>query len=306
LSFFDSRPYNLAFKASTTASHTYAYKKELHCYWREQNWYGIVEDENNAVGKNQQAMAAENNTLLRVLDGQKCRLDAKYGRVFLNKRNVPVITITNKPPRSIRIKGPFHERFIRLRFKSVVKRLQKNRVIATLYGCIMRRLQQKGVTWEEAKNVAIAYNQEDVLIRFMIPMSEQDTRASQRQNAKRIERALREGDCGLLEADGKRYAKLYVEHKHQPEGFAIDGHGEIMHLAVQYTIQELQGAGGKREIEPGQQERQTAHLTRLCVRAPGKPNRGTKKGDTRQRGAVDHFEPAQGAMEALLLWNAPQ
>ena len=46
-------------------------------------------------GVTQAIMAASNNTLLRVLDGQQCRLDAKYGRLFNPKRNIPGVTITN-------------------------------------------------------------------------------------------------------------------------------------------------------------------------------------------------------------------
>ena len=39
------------------------------------------------------------NTLLRMLDGQECRLDSKYGKVFTKKRNVPIVMIANQIPR---------------------------------------------------------------------------------------------------------------------------------------------------------------------------------------------------------------
>ncbi|KAJ8455233.1 hypothetical protein OPV22_035191 [Ensete ventricosum] len=115
--------------------------------------------------------------------------------------------------------------------------------------------------------LAIAYNQEDVRIRFMIPIEEQDARTSQRGKARTLERALREGDCGLVEAEGQRYAKLYVEHKHQPDEFTKDGYGEIMHLAVQYTMKELQRTGGETamETEPGKLEVQLTLLDFVYV-----------------------------------------
>lgn len=52
--------------------------------------FHVAEDDNVGAGMNQATMAAANNTLLRVLDGQQCRLDAKYGRMFNKKKNVTV------------------------------------------------------------------------------------------------------------------------------------------------------------------------------------------------------------------------
>lgn len=106
----------------------------------------------------QSLMASSNNTLIRVLDGQQCRLDSQYGRVFTKHRNVPVITITKNPVRGLREQGPFHERFMRLFFKGRVPELRADRLIATFWGCIHRRLQQKDVVWSDAHFIPIQYN----------------------------------------------------------------------------------------------------------------------------------------------------
>lgn len=79
------------------------------------------------------------NTLLRVLDGQECRLDAKYGKIFTKKINVPIIMIANRLPKAVKKSGPMQERMIRLRFKTNIEQLDEERVIATLWGCIRRR-----------------------------------------------------------------------------------------------------------------------------------------------------------------------
>ena len=46
-----------------------------------------------------------NNTMLRV-DGQECRLDAKYGEVLNKIRNVPIVLIANHIPSKMRSYGP--------------------------------------------------------------------------------------------------------------------------------------------------------------------------------------------------------
>ncbi|KAF5200896.1 hypothetical protein FRX31_009517, partial [Thalictrum thalictroides] len=50
------------------------------------------------------------NNMLKLLDGQECRLDSKYSKVFLKKRHVPVILIANQLTQSITKPGPFRER----------------------------------------------------------------------------------------------------------------------------------------------------------------------------------------------------
>jgi len=107
----------------------------------------------------QALLASSNNTLLRVLDGQQCRLDSKYGLKLTKKNNVPVIMITNSPVRSLREQGPFNERIMRLRFKSRIPHLRADRLISTLWGCIHRRLLQKDVDWRNSKSISLQYNE---------------------------------------------------------------------------------------------------------------------------------------------------
>ena len=75
----------------------------------------VVEDDNINSGLGKALIAVANQTVLRVKDGQQLRLDTKYGQLFNKKRNVQVVTITNSPVRCIRERGPFLERFMRLR-----------------------------------------------------------------------------------------------------------------------------------------------------------------------------------------------
>jgi hypothetical protein len=80
------------------------------------------------------------NTLLKMLDGQECRLDSKYGKVLNKKRNVPIVMISNVIPSCLRHPGAFQERFMRIPFRSNLEALEEERVISTLYGCIKRRI----------------------------------------------------------------------------------------------------------------------------------------------------------------------
>lgn len=82
------------------------------------------------------------NTILRILDGQECRLDSKYARVFTKKRNVPIVMIANRLPHALKSDGPFKARFLRLRFHSNIRNLEEKRIIATLWGCMQRRIQE--------------------------------------------------------------------------------------------------------------------------------------------------------------------
>lgn len=82
------------------------------------------------------------NTLLKVLDGQVCRLDSKYQQTFRKHRKVPVIMIANELPGIMEKHGPFRARFIRLPFYTKIQNLEEGRIIATLLGCIDRRIQQ--------------------------------------------------------------------------------------------------------------------------------------------------------------------
>lgn len=184
-------------------------------------------------------MAAENNTLLRVLDGQKCRLDSKYGKLFMKKRNVTVITIMNSPPQSIRVNGPFQERFMRLMFGIRIPNLQKERFIATLYGCMLRRLRQKGITWAEADQISIQYNEEAAHIDFEVP-ADRPVDTSFDFLPRRpygLERLLNVGDRGILRVKSKyQIAKVAVEYKDPFDGLKRK---ENMALAAQMSVEQL-------------------------------------------------------------------
>lgn len=77
------------------------------------------------------------NTLLKILDGQECRLDSQG---FTKVGNVPIVFIAQKLPKSITRYGPLQERFIRLPFNTRLDNLKEERIIATFWGCVKRRL----------------------------------------------------------------------------------------------------------------------------------------------------------------------
>lgn len=91
---------------------------------------------------NAQVDTQQQNTLLKVLDGQECRLDSKYRDLFHKQRNAPIIMIANRMPWNVKKPGPMQERFMRLRFTSNIPMLQEERIIATLWGCLYRRINQ--------------------------------------------------------------------------------------------------------------------------------------------------------------------
>lgn len=94
---------------------------------------------------------------------------------------------------------------MRLMFDLRIPNLQKDRFIATLYGCMQRRLRQKGITWEEADQISIQYNEEDAHVDFQVPADRPvDTRfyfIPGRPYG--LERLLEAGDRGLLCARSK-------------------------------------------------------------------------------------------------------
>lgn len=97
------------------------------------------------------------NTLLRILDGQEVKLDAKYQAVFTKRNNVPIICATNQLGTELSRAGPLNERFIFTVFNTRIQDLQTERIIATLYGCILRRVEQRckiaGYSPEEQKRI---------------------------------------------------------------------------------------------------------------------------------------------------------
>ena len=99
------------------------------------------------------------NNLLKVLDGQECRLDSKYSKVFKKKRNVPIIMIANKLPQIMASHGPFRARFYRIRFSSNIEQLEEERIVATLYGCMVRRISKSPYLDDSIpRDVPLQYN----------------------------------------------------------------------------------------------------------------------------------------------------
>lgn len=107
-----------------------------------------------------EAASAYNRTILRILDGQECRLDAKYNDIFRKTRNIPIILIANEIPRECVAYGPLQERLMRLRFHTRIEHLDEKRIVKTLMGCIRRRIHQQIQCTEEQRKHLLLYNQE--------------------------------------------------------------------------------------------------------------------------------------------------
>lgn len=119
----------------------------------------ISEAGGEKVGSTMEGSSFVNN-LLKVLDGQECRLDSKYSKVFKKKKNVPIIMIANKLPQIMTRHGPFRARFYRIRFSTSIEQLEEERVIATLYGCMERRMLRSPYLYQNGipKDVSLQYN----------------------------------------------------------------------------------------------------------------------------------------------------
>jgi hypothetical protein len=117
------------------------------------------EQEESTFGAATDTGTAFANTLLKVLDGQECRLDSKYARVFTKKCNVPIVMIGNTLPKGLKSKGALQERFMRLRFANVMENLDEARLVATLWGCIQRRLErQLNLKRQKGADLVLKYN----------------------------------------------------------------------------------------------------------------------------------------------------
>jgi len=57
-------------------------------------------------------------------------------RVFLKKRNVPIILMSNQLPFLLKKTGPWAERIAPLHFLSHLKNIVEERLILTLWACI--------------------------------------------------------------------------------------------------------------------------------------------------------------------------
>lgn len=123
------------------------------------------EEQGQMYGSTMEGSAFVNN-LLKVLDGQECRLNSKYSRVFRKKRNVPIFMIANKLPKIMERHGPFRARFFRIRFSTRIQNLEEERVIATLWRCLERRARKSPYAQEKKtpKEVALEYNKTSAII----------------------------------------------------------------------------------------------------------------------------------------------
>ena len=112
------------------------------------------------------------NTLLKVLDGQECRLDSKYSRIFKKKNNVPIIFIGNRLTSEMRRRGPFRARFYRMRFETYIENIKEERIIATLWGCIERRIKNSPFAWANPtpSDVYISYNKCEAISFTLVAM----------------------------------------------------------------------------------------------------------------------------------------
>ena len=102
---------------------------------------------------------------------------------------------------------------MRLRFTSKISSLKPERVIATLWGCIQRRFKQKGVKWDNAKNICIRYNEEPARVRVRV--REVDQIMIARAKVKElilgdIERLLELGDKAILTTESKQSLKVVM------------------------------------------------------------------------------------------------
>ena len=77
--------------------------------------------------------------------------------------------------------GPFRARFYRVRFSSNIDNLEEERIIATLYGCIVRRASKSPYYKERItpNEVSLAYNK---CVGTFIPMEEDKDTMIKRQN----------------------------------------------------------------------------------------------------------------------------
>lgn len=55
-------------------------------------------EENSSLFASTETGSAYANTLFKMLDGQECRLDAKYSIILTKKANVPIVMIANQLP----------------------------------------------------------------------------------------------------------------------------------------------------------------------------------------------------------------
>lgn len=192
----------------------------------EQSSYG-----GEIVGSTEEGSSFVNN-LLKVLDGQECRLDSKYSKVFKKKRNVPIIMVANKLPQIMARHGPFRARFYRIRFSTQIQNLKEERIIATLYGCILRRAikspyYQKRVTPEE---VTLLYNKTNAII---LPQEQQ--KESYFMKIKEWKEVLTKIENPILPKKQRKEIQFLMENK----AILLTNYGKVYQMkAIEVKVKE--------------------------------------------------------------------
>ena len=101
---------------------------------RRDDFSGATDDSDLWVMDEFSPDSMSNRLLNKVLDGQKVRLDAKYGHTFYKTRNVPIIMSTHKAPkyRLSSDQKAFDTRVLVTRFQGS-DYIEKDRLAKTLY-----------------------------------------------------------------------------------------------------------------------------------------------------------------------------
>jgi len=74
--------------------------------------------------------------------------------------------IANELPECVAANGPFHERFMVLHFRERVNDLQEERVVATLWGCIQRRMERMNLEKGSNPQVKMKFNDDVLRIKY--------------------------------------------------------------------------------------------------------------------------------------------
>jgi len=128
---------------------------------------------------------------------------------------------------------------MRLRFTSWIPSLKPERIIATQWGCIQRRLAQKGVQWEQAKSIPIGYNEEYARIQMRIRKENPPRIIDEMRKAYELgdeERLIEPGDRAILTTDSKQSLKAVVACKVAKSALAVH---EYIHFNTQGGIDQV-------------------------------------------------------------------
>jgi hypothetical protein len=222
-------------------------------------------EESSLIGATAEGTAFA-NTILKVLDGQECRLDSKYARIFKKKRNVPIVMIANKLPQIMRQHGPFRARFYRVRFSSNIEHLEEERIVATLYGCIMRRACKSPYFKERVtpNEVTLAYNK---TVGTFIPV--EDDPNIMKKSQKKWKQYIKNINIPY-QRELNPEAEEYIVNK---EVIFITNKGKIYEVKVKkikvtggtYLMFELQTIDGEECYTWGEQEKEIALLDFACI-----------------------------------------